>query len=228
MGARRLKKRGLRIISKEGFVALTSVFALLASGLKAYDDVSFSGLHTLALVAMLAAFVFFIGGFLKNRSREVPELLLSWPAGPNVGVGATLAETGGQGARQATVMPCSASEFLFVDRQRGEGQQRFGVFKGLSRWRKSTIRAVIVRNATVNRELLEELVEFPNLGLIDIQRCEVEPEAWHLFAELNSLKVLAVFGAVDPREEREFAYTLPALQMVFEPTEFVPARAKVV
>lgn len=216
------------MISKEGFVALASAFALLASGLKAYDDVSFAGLHMFALLVMLAAFVFFIGGFLKSRSREVQELLLSWPVSPKVGVGSMLAENGGEGARQATVMPCSASEFLFVDRQRGEGQQRFGVFKGLSRGRKSAIRAVIVRNATVNRELLEELVEFPNLGLIDIQRCEVEPEAWHLFAELNSLRFLAVFGAVDPREEREFAYTLPALQMIFEPTEFVPARAKVV
>lgn len=226
-----LKRRGFRLISKEGFVALTSAFALLASGLKAYDDVSFAGLHTLALVAMLAAFVFFIGGFLSNRSQDVQELLLSWPASPKEGgelASATLADGVVRGARQAKVVPCSASEFLFVDRQRGEGEQRFGVFKGLSRGRKSKIRAVIVRNATVDRDLLEELVEFPNLGLIDIQRCEVDPEAWHLFAELDSLRFLAVFGAADPREEREFAYTLPALQLVFEPTEFVPERAKVV
>lgn len=236
MTTRRLKKRGLRLISKEGFVALTSVLALLASGLKAYDDVSFSGLHTLALIAMLAAFVYFIGSFLSSRSQVVLDLSLTWPARPKEGVklaSAPLVETGSHEDRQrevlqAKVVPCSASEFLFVDRQRGTGQQRFEVFKGLSRWRKSKIRAVIVRNATVDRSLLEELVEFPNLGLIDIQHCAIDAETWHLFAEFDSLKVLAVFGAADPGEEREFAYTLPALQMIFEPTEFIPARANVV
>jgi hypothetical protein len=241
MTTRRLKKRGLRLISKEGFVALTSVLALLASGLKAYDDVSFSGLHTLALIAMLAAFVYFIGSFLSTRSLEVPDLSLAWPARPKEGVKlatAPLVQAVGHGEcrpedchreiLQAKVLPCSASEFLFVDRQRGPGEQRFGVFKGLSRWRKSKIRVVIVRNATVDRSLLEELAAFPNLGLIDIQHCAIDAETWHWFAEFDSLKILAVFGAADPGEEREFAYTLPALQMIFEPTEFIPARANVV
>jgi len=235
-----LKRRGLRLISKEGTVALTSALALVASGLKAYDDVYFSGLHTLALIAMLAAFIYFIGGFLANRSQLVPELSLAWgtqvengdarafSSSAKVALEKSQLESRSSGTRCAKVLPCSARDFLFVDRQRGQSEQKFGVFEGLSDRRKRSIRAVIVRNATVDRTLLEKLIEFPNLGLIDIQNCSIDPETWHLFAEFDSLKILAVFGAAEPGEEREFAYTLPALQLVFEPTEFVPARANVV
>jgi hypothetical protein len=219
-----LRKRNFQAFSSIGLVIASSIFALVASGLKAYNDVVYSGLHTLSLIVMLFAFVFFIAVFMTQRGKAVPDLILHNPT-----------------PTTTTVTPCSSINFLFVDPQQSyadthhsqppsqdsEPKQNFPVFDNLSLGRRREIRVAIIRNALVDLPLLEQLIRLPNLSLIDLQHCRIAPETWHSFSEFDKLKHLAVFATADPSEELEFAYTLPEIKTIFEPTEFIPAQPKV-
>lgn len=218
-----LRKRNFKAFSSIGLVIASSILALVASGLKAYNDVVYSGLHSFALIVMLFAFVFFISVFMNQRGKPVPELSLhSTPPHTTI------------------VAPCSSRNFLFVDPQQSfhdkkpsasgthdsEPKQNFPVFGMLSPARRREIRVAIIRNTLVDINLLELLVRLPNLTLIDLQHCRIAPETWHSFSEFDKLKHLAVYATADPSEEIEFTYTLPEIKTIFERTEFIPSQPK--
>jgi hypothetical protein len=218
-----LRKRNFQAFSSIGLVIASSIFALVASGLKAYNDVVYSGLHTFSLIVMLFAFVFFIGVFMTQRGKPVPDLSLH-----NTPPHTTI------------VAPCTSRNFLFVDPQQNfrnmplgqtgtldaEPKQNFPVFGKLSLARRREIRVAIIRNAFVDMHLLEQLVRLPNLTLIDLQHCRIAPETWHSFSEFDKLKHLAVYATADPNEEIEFTYTLPEIKTIFARTEFIPSQPK--
>jgi hypothetical protein len=88
-------------------------------------------------------------------------------------------------------------------------------------FRNESISAVILRNTYIDIDVLETLLQFPNVVVIDIQGCRVDNDIWSEFACFPMLEYLAVHGAVDSQSERDLHYSLPEVKAILEPVVFV-------
>lgn len=203
-------------------VAITTTLAVVASGLKAMDDASFEWFHHLSLVAMLVAYGTFILFVWAARFRPVKPLqtsrrkdqLLAWGLHPTQIVTIqpnTQPSLAAKNASQA-IQPDPGPETL-VMHPLGAMPTRY----------KHSVRVVRVRDAHVDLKLLEILRHFPNVSVLDLQGCSVDPQVWHELVHLEHLKTLLACGAVPESDQRDLHLTLPEIEIVLQPTQVVAA-----
>ncbi|MFN7733710.1 MAG: hypothetical protein ACK5OB_17565 [Pirellula sp.] len=201
-------------------VAITTVLAVVASGLKAMDDASFEWLHQLSLVAMLLAYGTFILFVWAAKFRPVKPLetsrrndeLLAWGLHPTQIV-----------TIQAKTQPPLSAEDASQATQGDSGPETTELHPlgAMPTRYKHSVRVVRVRDANVDRNVLEILSHFPNVSVLDVQGCSVDPQVWHELVHLEHLKTLLACGAVPESEQRDLHLTLPEIEIVLQPTKVV-------
>lgn len=227
MASKKIRPRGRIGRKSVWFVIAASAFALVMSALTAYDDIAYQGLHTLSLVVMLIAFLGVIGAVLSSRYTQQDKLAVR-----------KLEETTSDGRTIYQIAPSRFRDFVSVEPSTEPGRtpgaepfcDRVGLesLKLIGRQRREVVRVAVVRNTYVDGDVIEALMQFPSLVVIDIQGCRVDPEAWSEFACFERLEYLAVHGAVDPQSQRELHYTLPEVKPIIEPALFIHSNADTV
>lgn len=202
------------------FVIGVSVFSMVTSALTAYNDLDYQGLHSFALCLMLIAFTWVIFTVLSKRYSKELKLKIE-----------PLEEKASDGRTIYRVTPTRFFNFLCLEppshpgqspsSQAGTAYRGFPFLKKLSRNRSEQIYVVVIRNTYIDIDVLQALLRFPRLGVIDIQGCKVDPDVWSEFACLPELEHMAVFGAIDEQSERDFHYSLPEVKAIFEPALIV-------
>lgn len=202
------------------FAVLASVLALTTSALTAINDVAFQGLHSFSLVVMLLAFLGLIGTVLSKRMSPVVKVSVK-----------QLEEKTSDSRAVYQLVPSRYWNFICLEPRSLPGKapcaeplSEFVGFESLKRFprhRSESILAAILRNTYIDVDVLESLLQFPNLVVIDIQGCQVDGDIWSEFACFPMLEYLAVYGAVDPESVRGLHYSLPEVQAILEPVVFV-------
>jgi hypothetical protein len=202
------------------FVAGASVLALITSALTAINDVAFQGLHSFSLVVMLLAFLGLIAQVLSKRMSPVVKVSVR-----------ELEEKTSDSRAVYQLVPSRYWNFICLEPRSLPGKapcaqplSEFAGFESLKRiyrHRNESISAVILRNTYIDIDVLETLLQFPNVVVIDIQGCRVDNDIWSEFACFPMLEYLAVHGAVDSQSERDLHYSLPEVKAILEPVVFV-------
>lgn len=202
------------------FAIGSSVFAFVSSALTAYNDVKFQGLHSFSLVVMLLAFLALIGSVFSKRFVKQVKIKIK-----------SSEKTTPDGRRVLEVSPSRFWNFVHLEPSSQPGETpgsedsqhpiRFPSIKKMSRTRRESISVVVLRNTHIDLDLVEELVQFPNLVAIDLQGCTLSADVLSELFVFDNLQYLAVFGVIDQQIERELQYSLPEVQGIFEPVLFV-------
>jgi|GEM_PF-1630646 len=222
------------------FVIVATLFGLIASGLKAADDNTYQALHSLALVVMLLAYIFFISTILSSKNEAVSPLGLSVspnPSDQNISfldlnclldqifhIDDSIGEwdTHAPMSHETSILAGDEME-PNASTDKPPNHQTFNVDQAI-RWMhlankrdRSKIRTVIVRDTPINVKLMELLGSFPNLSVLDLQNCSVTEDVWHEFVHLDNLTDIPAFGAVSKDDYRQLAYVLPEIHFWMEP-----------
>ena len=201
------------------FAILSSLFALVTSGLTAYNDVAFQGLHTFSMTVMLVAYVGVIFSRVSENHRKKKKVQLK-----------PIEQKTSSGGLIYQIVPSRFSDFVFVEPPTTPGEppgaeqfsdHEFPWMEKIRTYRREQIVAAVVRNAYVDYDIIELLLEFPNLVVIDFQGCTVDHEIWSDLAALDQLQYLAVFGAVNEETEKELHYSLPEVKVINEPVQLI-------
>lgn len=222
MRAKKLRRKGSignRVIV---FAIFATIFSLFTSALTAYNDLAYQGLHYFALVVMLVAFLGVIGAVVSKRNYAPTKITIE-----------ALGEKSYEGHLRYRVTPSRFWNFITLESQSRPGVApaavafsesiNFSSLHRISRYRCDGISVAKVRNIYVDADLLETLMAFPNIVVLDLQGCQVDPDLWAELACFDQLEYLAVFGAMDSQSQRELHYSLPEIKAIFEPVEFVHA-----
>lgn len=201
------------------FAILSSLLALVTSGLTAYNDTAFQGLHTFSMAVMLVAYVGVIFSRVSERQRKKIKVLLK-PTEQSTSSGGLVYQ----------IVPSQFSSFVFVEPPTTPGKtpgaeqfsdQEYPWMEKIKFSRRDRIVAAVVRNAYVDYDIVEQLLGFPNLVVIDFQGCTVDHEIWSELADLDQLQYLAVFGAINAETEKELRYSLPEVKVINEPVRLI-------
>jgi len=209
------------------FAIVSSIFSLFTSALTAYNDLAYQGIHSFSLVVMLIAFLGVIGTVISNRNYKRAKIQI-----------VQTEQKTPQGKFLYRVAPSRFWNFICLEPLSRPGETpaalpladgvQFPSLRRISRSRCEGILVAVVRNTYVDADVLEMLLQFPNLVVIDLQGCLVDKELWSEFAYFDQLEYLAVFGAMDEQSQRELHYSLPEVKAIFEPVQFVHASADTV
>jgi len=201
------------------FAIFSSLFSLVTSGLTAYNDQAFQGLHTFSLAIMLVAYLGVIFSKISERRRE------------KIGVRVKpIEQKTSKGDSIYQISPSHFSSFVFLEPPTTPGQtpgaeqfadEAYPWIDKINSSRRNRVVAAVVRNAYVDYDIVEQLLGFPNLVIIDFQGCTVDHEIWSDLAQLDQLEYLAVFGAVNEQTERELHYALPEVKTINEPVQLI-------
>lgn len=223
-------------------VVVSTVLAIIASGLKAADDNTYESLHMFALLVMLVSYMLFIWFVMLGKHKPVPKLELLR------GVASAARECDSDGLVNGSVeymLQCTSEQVIRVaplaSRMADSATTPTEALanpanasrpslpplalKTVPNWRKQSIRAIVVRHAVVDLPLLRLVSQFPNVALLDIQGCQVDPDAWHELVHFNQLQYVLAFGAATPAELRELHFALPEIQFSLEPGTLRATRA---
>jgi hypothetical protein len=223
-------------------VVASTVFAIIASGLKAADDNTYESLHMVALLVMLVCYMLFIWSVMSGKHKPVPKLELH--RGAAEAGGESMADRAADGMAEYKV-GCTSEQVICIapwgSRTEHPAMAHTEVsgnpasaslpslptleLKTVPSWRKQAIRAIVVRHAVIDIPLLRLVSQFPNVSLLDIQGCQVEPDAWHELVHFNQLQYVLAYGAATPTELRELHFALPELQISLEPGTIRPSLA---
>lgn len=222
------------------FVIAATVFGIIASGLKAADDNTYQTLHSVALVVMLIAYIYFISTVLSSKNDTVRPLELS--ASPK------------QSEQNLTLldMNCLHDQILHINDSKSDWigsypwcldtsvpiddvaapaaplndstnhrtlniAQAISLMASASKQDRNRIRAVVVRDTPINFTLMKLLGNFPNLSVLDIQSCSLTEDVWHEFVHFDHLTHVLAFGAISKDDYRQLAYVLPEIRFWIEP-----------
>ena len=227
MSSRKLRPKGSIGRKVILFAIVSSIFSLFTSALTAYNDLAYQGVHTFSLVVMLIAFLGVIGTVISNRNYKRPkaQIVESEQKTP-------------QGKFLYRVSPSRFWNFIHLEppSRPGEsptatplaGRVEYPWIRLSSRARCESALVAVLRNTYVDADVLETLLQFPNLVVIDVQGCQVDHDLWSEFAHFDQLEYLAVCGAMDEQSQRELHYSLPEVKAIFEPVQFVHSSADTV
>lgn len=181
-------------------VIVTTIVAITASGLKAMDDLKYGGFHTIALIVLVATYVFYLttlsrsGGFREvaiepSQERQAFLISPSWPK---------------------QFLEIAPSDLI---RERIQSLRKMP-------WRqREAIRGIVARNSTINLEFLHLLSLFPRIAALDLQGCRVDAEVWDEIVHFEHLKLILAHGAISPSEVRDLALTMPEIKICTDPSE---------
>lgn len=227
MSSRKLRPKGSIGRKLIVFAIASSIFSLVTSALTAYNDLAYQGLHSFSLVVMLIAFLGVIGTVISNRNykRAKIQIVESEQKTP-------------QGRFLYRVTPSRFWNFIHLDPPIGSDETptaapladrvEFPWLRRISRARCEGTLVAVLRNLYVDADVLETLLQFPNLVVIDVQGCQVDDALWPEFVHFDQLEYLAVCGAIDEQSQRELHYSLPEVKAIFEPVQFVHSSADTV
>jgi hypothetical protein len=198
--------------------AITTAMAVLASGLNAVDETTFKWLHQLSLVAMLASYCVFILSIRMMRRVKPLTMALQEDQLRIEGIHSTQIVS-----IQPKNEPAIASKSSAPILGDGSGARSMVTrpLEAMPRRYKHSVRVVVVRHAPVCREVLEILSHFPNVSVLDVQGCSVDPAVWCELAHLEHLKIILACGAVPESDQRDLPLTLPEIEFVMQPTSLV-------
>lgn len=222
------------------FVIVATLFGLIASGLKAADDNTYQALHSLALVVMLLAYIFFISTILSSKNAAVGPLELSVSPNPSdqnisfldlnclldqilhiddsIGEWPTHAPMSHETSTlDGDDIESNATTDKPPDRRTFNVDQAISLMSLANKRDRSKIRAVIVRDAPINFKLMKLLGSFPNLSVVDLQNCSLTEDVWHEFVHFDHLTDILAFGAISKDDYRQLAYVLPEIHFWMEP-----------
>jgi len=183
-----------------GLVLLTTLLAIVAAGLKAMDDNTFETFHTIAMILMLSSYVVFIKILGAKKKAAVPEIRYSVNDG------------------SYALFPCEPSQIIEIT-SGSEHASMEAVLQRTPRRERASIRAAVVRHATLDLPMLQALSQFPNIAALDVQGCRVEPEVWNELVHFDHLHLILAHGAVQQGEWRDLSFGLPEINICIEPSQ---------
>lgn len=194
-------KRAVALI----IVIIMTIFAIAASGLKASDDQAYGGLHTFALVVMVASYIFYLSALRK----PAVERRVSVQPGPD--------------GESFIIAPYWPGQFVCPGDQINTTQLK-SYLQGLSATEKKQIAAVQCNGSRVDLPFLRLLASIPNLVALDLQNCNVDPAIWDQLVHFDELKLILAYGTVSPDQLRDLALTIPEIKICITPSRLISNR----
>ncbi|MFN6163099.1 MAG: hypothetical protein ACK5AC_12075 [Planctomycetota bacterium] len=181
-------------------VIVTTIVAIIASGLKAMDDLKYGGFHTIALVVLVATYVFYLttlsraGGFREvaiepSQERQAFLISPSWPK---------------------QLIEIDPSDIV---------RERIKSFRKMPWRQREAIRGIVARNSAIDHEFLQLLSLFPRIAALDLQGSRVDSDVWDEVVHSEHVKLNLAHGAVSPSEVRDLALTMPEIKICIDPSE---------
>ena len=175
--------------------ATTTLLAMAASGLVfATGGTNYAeGIHQLAMIVMLVAYLFLIVSITSAKKMQCPTLNVV------------------EENDSLIVSPCGSEDYWIFD-QEGIDKSSRNPNHTRPRNRRHEIRVVVARDVSIPDTFLEALALFPNLAMLDIQNAKVEPSFWDSLEVLPNLTDVLATNALPDDLQRNMSYALPEVK----------------
>lgn len=175
--------------------AVTTILAMSASGVvfvtggRNYAE----QIHQLALIVMLAAYVFLIVAITAAKKNQPISLRVV------------------EKDDCLLVSPCSVEAYAILDQYNIDKFVR-NPHKDISKDRRNLLRIIIARDVIIAECFLDVLVLFPNLTVLDVQDSKVDLEFWSGLEELANLSDVLATNAIPDDVLRNISFSLPEVK----------------
>lgn len=170
-------------------LAMTASGSIVISGGRNFEE----GIHQVALVLMLLAYLFLIVVIMAFKPQPVVALNVV------------------EEDRFLLITPCGSDGFVVLD-QAGVDATAMGSFAKMPKQRRIAIRIVVARDVSIPSSFSHSLALFPNLVLLDLQEARVAPEFWDNLEELPSVTHVLATNAIASDMLRNISISLPEVR----------------